>query len=108
MDKECEKQELNHLERMAEKNVQHGKGLRMEYTSHIEKFSAAELSDLREDLQQSYLDSWQAAEIVSSFLSGRGYGVNQNAVPDAVSRIERSGCNIECMQCELERVALVM
>ena len=41
----------------------------------IEKFATTDLSELRKDLQQSGLDSWQAAELVGAFLSGRGYGV---------------------------------
>ena len=44
--------------------------------SHIEEFSDADLTGLREELMKSGLDSWQAAELISSFLVARGYGVS--------------------------------
>jgi hypothetical protein len=40
--------------------------------SRIEKFPVAELAGLRTELLQSGMDSWQAAEFVTTFLSGRG------------------------------------
>ncbi len=76
--------------------------------SMIEKFPVPELMNLRNDLMHSGLDSWQAAQVVSAFLWGRGYGVNPDRVPDAVTRLEGGSCRIECMQEVLERVALVM
>ena len=75
---------------------------------HIEKFSVAELANLRTELLRSGLDSRQAVEILSTFLTGRGYGVNSQMVMEAALRMERSGCSVECMQAELERVALMM
>ena len=57
---------------------------------------------------QSGIDLWQAAEVLSAFLAGRGYGVIQEQARDAVLRLEGAGCAHECMQSELERVALVM
>lgn len=77
-------------------------------TTHIEKFTPADLTSLREELMQSGLDSWQAAELVSSFLAGRGYGVSTQAAMVAACRIESVGCSIQCMQEELEKVALFM
>lgn len=74
----------------------------------VEKFPVAELQDLRNGLLQSGLDSWQAAELVSSFLSGRGYGVSRQSARDAVSRLEGLSCSLECMQAELEKLAMVM
>jgi hypothetical protein len=74
----------------------------------VEKFPISELVNLRNELMQSGLDSWQAAQVVSMFLSGRGYGVNPENVSDAVTRLEGGGCGIECMQEVLEKVALVM
>jgi len=74
----------------------------------IEKFSAADLSSLREELMQSGLDHWQAAELIGSFLSVRGYGVSSTAARGAASRIESVGCSLKCMQEELEKLALVM
>jgi len=77
-------------------------------TDHIEKFTVAELANLRADLLRSGLDSRQAAEILSTFLIGRGYGVDSQHVAEAALRIERAGCSTECVQAELERVALIM
>ena len=74
----------------------------------IEKFAEADLSGLREDLLKSGLDSWQAADLISSFLSGRGYGVSNHAARNAASRLESRGCSLKCMQEELEKLALVM
>jgi hypothetical protein len=74
----------------------------------IEKFPMAELMRLRQELLQSGIDSWQAAEVITSFLSAHGYGVNSNLVPDALLRLEGSNCSVECIQAELERVAFVM
>jgi hypothetical protein len=74
----------------------------------IEKFAEADLYGLREDLLQSGLDSWQAADLISSFLSGRGYGVSNHAARKAASRLELRGCSLQCMQEELEKLAFVM
>jgi hypothetical protein len=74
----------------------------------IEKFTATDLASLREELMQSGLDSWQAGELISAFLSGRGYGVSNHAARGAASRIESVGCSLQCMQEELEKLALVM
>lgn len=78
----------------------------MESTPH--NFAASDLSGLREELQQAGLDSWQAGELISAFLSGRGYGVSNSEARTAASRIESVGCNIQCMQEELSRLALIM
>ena len=43
----------------------------------IEKFTEADLAGLREELMKSGLDSWQAADLISSFLAGRGHGVDR-------------------------------
>jgi hypothetical protein len=74
----------------------------------IEKFQVAELAGLRTELLQSGMDSWQAAEVVTVFLSGRGYGADPTMVREAVVRLEANACTFECMQRELERVAYVM
>ena len=74
----------------------------------IEKFSSSELSALRNELLQGGLDSFQAAELISMFLAGRGYGVSRHAAQDAVTRLEGNGCSLEMMQTELENLALVM
>jgi hypothetical protein len=74
----------------------------------VEKFSTAELANLRADLLRSGIDSRQAAEILTSFLIGRGYGVDSQQVREVALHIERLTCSPECMQAELERVAMVM
>jgi len=76
--------------------------------SRIEKFPATELAGLRTELLHSGIDSWQAAELVTSFLSGRGYGADPAMVREVVLRLEENACSLECMQQELERVAYVM
>lgn len=80
----------------------------MAATRMVEKFTASELEGLRSELNRSGLDSRQAVEVLSAFLAGRGYGVIQEQARDAVFRLEGLGCSPECMQLELERVALVM
>jgi len=74
----------------------------------IEKFTATDLSSLREELTQSGLDSWQAAELISSFLNVRGYGVSNHAARGAAVRIESVRFSLNLMQEELEKLALVM
>jgi hypothetical protein len=74
----------------------------------IEKFTAADLTSLREELTQSGLDSRQTAELIGVFLTVRGYGVSSHAACGAASRIESVGCSLQSMQEELEKVALVM
>ena len=76
--------------------------------ARIEKFTTAELTSLRSELLHSGLDSWQAADVISGFLSGRGYGVSNVAARSAASRIESVGCSIQCMQEEFEKLAQVM
>jgi hypothetical protein len=76
--------------------------------STVEKFSATDLSSLREELMQSGLDFWQAAELISAFLNVRGYGVSNHAARGAASRIESVGCSLKTMQEELEKLAFVM
>jgi hypothetical protein len=73
-----------------------------------ERFTTAEVAALRNDLLQSGVDHWQAAEMLSVFLTGRGYGISRQNARDAVSRMETAGCSVECMQRELEQLALVM
>jgi hypothetical protein len=76
--------------------------------TYVEQFTPTDLMTLRNELLQSGVDSFQAAEIVSNFLSGRGYGVSNYEARTAASRIEVPGCTVEHIQAELERVALAM
>lgn len=73
-----------------------------------EKFTPSDLMGLRSELMQCGLDSFQAAEILTSFLSGRGYGISSQDARHVVSTIEGMGCKPEHIQQELERVARVM
>ena len=73
----------------------------------IEKFTAAELTALRTELAREGLDSWQAADVATSFLIGHGYGVSTDGLRDAITRMESFRCSIDCLQAELERVAFI-
>jgi hypothetical protein len=74
----------------------------------IEKFAATDLTELRRELQQAGLDSWQAAELVSAFLSGRGYGVANSDLRTATICLDSFAGSIQRMQEELEKVAFYM
>ncbi|AFL87305.1 hypothetical protein Terro_0984 [Terriglobus roseus DSM 18391] len=72
------------------------------------KFTAEDVASLRGELASSGLDSWQAAELVSSFLAARGYGISSDGARSVITRIDATHCTLECMQQELETLALVM
>jgi hypothetical protein len=76
--------------------------------SAVEKFPTSDLSTLKDELMQSGLDSWHAAELISSFLIARGYGVCNDAARDAATTFEVSGCSLQNMQEQLEKLAFVM
>ncbi len=76
--------------------------------SLVERFTPTDLLALRGELLRSGVDSFQAAEIVCSFLSGRGYGISSQEARNVASNIEVSGMTAEHIQAELERVAQVM
>ena len=73
----------------------------------IEKFSAAELSNLRNELFRGQLDSWQAADLAANFLAGHGYGANAENLRKAIAQIEISRCSLDCLQTALEGVAYI-
>jgi hypothetical protein len=75
---------------------------------NAERFSVSEMTALRNELLESELDSWQAAELFQVFLIGRGYGVSPEAALEAASRVEGAGCSLESIQKELQQLALVM
>jgi hypothetical protein len=79
-----------------------------EKKANIEKFGDADLAGLREDLLKSGLDSWQAADLISSFLVARGYGVSTQDARKAAFRMESIGCSLRCLQEELEKIAQMM
>ena len=60
-------------------------GLPLESEAHlspqIEKFSATELTNLRNELLRGQLDSWQAADLAANFLAGHGYGQRGEPAP---------------------------
>jgi hypothetical protein len=76
-----------------------------ETPSTLDKFTPTDLLSLRTELLQSGADSFQAAEIVTSFLSGRGYGISSHEARHVASKIEGPGCKLENIQVELDRVA---
>ena len=71
-----------------------------------EKFSVAEVAALRNELLHGGLDSFQTAELLKMFLTGRGYGVSPESALDAAGRIETA--DVESLHKELETLALVM
>lgn len=73
----------------------------------IEKFSAAELTMLRNELMHSQLDSWQAADLAANFLAGHGYGASADHLREALISMEISRCSIDCLQAALEGVAYI-
>ena len=73
-----------------------------------ERFSVTEVASLRNDLLQGGMDSRDAAEVLQVFLMGRGYGVSPQAALDSACRVEGSGCAMDVIRKELERLALVM
>ena len=74
----------------------------------VEKFTEMELSTLRNEIAREGLDSWQAAEVLSVFLVGRGYGVNAEHARNIIGRLEGGRCGYDCMQAEIEKLAWVM
>jgi hypothetical protein len=72
-----------------------------------EKFSVLEVAELRSELLQGGLDARDAAELMQTFLAGRGYGVSPEAARAAAFTVEGSGCALEVMQRELNRIAMV-
>jgi uncharacterized metal-binding protein len=76
--------------------------------SSVEKFDSTDLNGLRQELLKAGLDSWQAADLISSFLAARGYGVSTQAARRMASHLEIGGCTINCLQHELEKLAQVM
>ncbi len=72
-----------------------------------EKFSALEVAELRSELLHSGLDARGTAEVMQSFLTGHGYGVSLDAARAAAFTVEGSGCSLEVMQRELNRIAMV-
>lgn len=75
---------------------------------NVEKFTPSDLMGLRSELMQCGVDTFQAGEILSSFLSGRGYGISSQEARRVATKIERMGSKPDQIHAELERVARVM
>jgi hypothetical protein len=73
----------------------------------IEKFSAAELTNLRSELMRGQLDSWQAADVAANFLAGHGYGASAENLREVLISMEMTRCSIDCLQTALEGVAYI-
>jgi len=80
----------------------------VDVTHGVEKFSSTDLMTLRTELLQSGVDSFQAAEIVANFLTGRGYGCSSHEARTVASNIEVQGATVEHIQAQLETLARVM
>jgi hypothetical protein len=91
-----------------ERPIASGVEAKGEPTSKIERFSPTQLGNLRTALMDSAIDSWQAADVLSTFLTGRGYGISLQSARDAIARLEGTNRALDSMQEELERVAVVM
>jgi hypothetical protein len=97
---------MNELVNQGPENTCETEARRITDIAHgIEKFTASDLATLRSDLLQSGVDSFQAAELVTSFLSGRGYGISTDEARGVATKIEGFGSTVESIQAELERVA---
>ncbi len=72
-----------------------------------DKFTMLELAELRCELLECRLDARGAAELLQNFVVGRGYGISPEAAQDAAFRVEGSGCSLEVMHRELDRIAWV-
>ena len=71
-------------------------------------FAQRDLESLREELLGAGLDTWQAGELISSFLAARGFGVSAPEARTVASRIESASCSLDCMRHELNLIALPM
>lgn len=72
------------------------------------KFTNADVSALREELQQRISSPSEIGEILRVFLMNRGYGVSSDSVLAAASKVGAAGCSSAAIQQQLELVALVM
>jgi hypothetical protein len=73
-----------------------------------DKFTATEVAAFRRDLMNAGLDWFQTAEVIRVFIVQHGYGVSSETALEAARRIDGTGCNMDSLHRELERLALVM
>ena len=71
-------------------------------------FAQQDLESLRQELMRAGLDTWQAGELITSFLAARGFGVSMPEARSVAVRIESASCSIDCMRHELNQLALPM
>ena len=74
----------------------------------VEKFPESDLTSLRQELLHSRLDSWQAADLIRCYLSNRGYGVCNQAARRIAAEVESERYDVQWIQEEFEKIALVM
>ena len=80
----------------------------MDFASQDGKFTQEDVAELRGELLGSGLDNWQAAELITSFLSARGYGVSPEGARDVATKLDATHVSLESMHRELELIALAM
>ena len=80
----------------------------MDYSSQDGKFTQEDVADLRSELLGSGLDHWQAAELVTSFMAARGYGVSAEGARSVASGLDATQVSLEIMHQRMEQIALVM
>ena len=74
----------------------------------FQMFLQNDLSLLRGELMREDIDCFQSAELLSMFISQRGYGVSHSDARHAASHIESIDFAIPGMHAELERIAVAM
>ena len=79
-----------------------------DYASQDGKFTQEDIADLRTELLGSGLDNWQAAELVTSFMAARGYGVSTESARSVATGLDASQLSLESMHQQMELIALVM
>ena len=80
----------------------------MEFSSQDGKFTQEDVADLRSELLSSGLDNWQAAELVTSFMVTRGYGVSAEGARSVAYGLDASQICLESMHQRMEQIALFM
>lgn len=73
-----------------------------------EKFTEQEVSTVCHGLLHGEMDTWQAAEFLQIFFTGHGFGLSREAAVRAAALMGSSGCDMEVVRRELDRLALVM
>lgn len=73
-----------------------------------EKFSIVEITTLRNELLQSGLDSFQAAQTIQMFVASRGYGISADMARDAAAWLDDACHSADPFRKRLEALALVM